>query len=430
MKLRDSSAPAARPVYDQNAWAWLRRALAIWERPLPSILLALAVYAVFARVHGDIGGTSPYPYYNYLADALLHDQLSLRLLPPVTHDLSVFQGRYYMYWPPMPAILLLPFVALFGVQFSDILFTIALGALNVGLVALLLRYAARYRVVRLSRVQRALLVLFFAFGTVHLTLAPHGRIWFTGQLVGFMFVALAYLAAIGLRGWPAFTLTGVALACALLTRNHLVLAGLWPACYLLYRHRSAGWPRLLGYLLAAAAPVALGVALYGAYNWMRFGSAFDNGLAYHRMDQIFVENYRRYGPFSLHYLPANLFYQYLAYPFPIRAATWQGGSLFLLSPVFLAACWGLNAGRARWSGWVLLATILLVNVPILLLMGTGWVQFGPRYTLDFTVPLLLLTALGLRRWPAWLLALLAAVSIASYLVGTLYFGQHLTLLGG
>ena len=96
----------------------------------------------------------------------------------------------------------------------------------------------------------------------------------------------------------------------------------------------------------------------------------------------------------------------------------MGGSLFLLSPVFFAALWALYTGRRRPDVWVLAATIMCVNVPILLLMGTGWVQFGPRYTLDFTVPLLFLAAIGLRRWPLGVLGLLVLISILHYLTGT------------
>jgi hypothetical protein len=82
-------------------------------------------------------------------------------------------------------------------------------------------------------------------------------------------------------------------------------------------------------------------------------------------------------------------------------------------------------GRPRWSIWALISTIILVNIPILLVMGTGWPEFGPRYTLDFTVPLLLLTAIGVRRWPTWLLALLTAISIVSYIIGTLMLGYNI-----
>jgi hypothetical protein len=122
-------------------------------------------------------------------------------------------------------------------------------------------------------------------------------------------------------------------------------------------------------------------------------------------------------------LPPNLFYQYLAYPFPIRDTSFRGGSLFLLSPVFFAVLWGVGAGYPRWSVWALVCTVMLVNMPILLVMGTGWPQFGPRYTLDSTVPLLLLTAMGARRWPIWLLALLTGISIVSYSIGTVMLGS-------
>lgn len=422
MQRKQVSASDLRPIDVSPPWSWLQRLIVVWAGPGWSMLLAFLLYSVVALEHGPLWRMSAFPYYNYLADAFVHGQLHVRLPPPSTHDLSLFEGRYYLYWPPLPAVLLMPFVAIFGVQFSDVVFTLGIAALNVGLVALLLQRASDERLIRLSQLRRGLLVLFFAFGTVHLTLAPFGRVWFTGQLVGFACVALAYLAAISLRGWLAFVTAGVAIAGALLTRNHLVLAGLWPACYLLWRHWSASWPGRVGYAAVGALPVAVAVALLGLYNWLRFGSPLDNGIAYHQMAPIFVNDVQQYGVFNLHYLPTNFYYQYIAYPLPLHETSFSGGSLFLLSPVFFAAFWGLVEGQPRWLSWALLGTILLVNIPILLLMGTGWVQFGPRYTLDFTVPLLLLTALGLRRWQAWILALLAAISIVTYLIGTYYLG--------
>ena len=401
----------------------LRVWIGLWERPVPAALMALALYTALAAFHRPLLPASPHAYHNYLADAFLHGQLSLRLLPPSLHDLSLFDGRYYLYWSPMPAILLLPFVAVFGVSFSDILFTLGVGALNVALVARLLREACSRRVLDLSEAQRGWLVLFFVAGTVHVTLAPLGRVWFTSQLVGFMCVALAYLAALRLRGGAAFALTGLALAGALLARNHLALTGLWPACYLLREHRDAGWRRLSAYSLIGAVPVVFAVGLLGAYNWLRFGNVLDNGLAYQQMASVFVDDYRRYGFFSLHFLPTNLFYHYVAYSFSNRPETFQGSSLFLLSPVFFGAFWGLAAGRPRWSAAALAGTIFLTAIPSLLLNGTGWVQFGPRYTLDFTVPLLLLTAIGVRRWPVPWLAVLTAIGVVHYFVGAIWLGQ-------
>lgn len=413
------------PAGAATKWRWLHHAALIWESPLTATILALLAYAFMTALTGPLFAHSSFAYYNYLADAFLHGQLHLRVMPPIGLDLSKYQDRYYLYWAPLPAVLLMPFVALFGVQFSDVAFTVVIAALNVGLVALLLRRACQRGVIALSPLQRGILVLFFAFGTVHLTLAPYGRVWFTGQLIAFMCIALAYLATLTQRGWAAFALTGLALAGAMLTRNHLVLTGIWPACYLIYQHWSERWRKLIGYALAGVLPIVAGVALLGLYDWLRFGDAFANGIAYHQMHTVFASDYQKYGAFNLHYLPINVFYQYIAYPFPIRESTFEGGSLFLLSPVFFGMFWGLAAGRPRWSAWALFATIMVVNIPILLLMGTGWFQFGPRYTLDFTVPLLLLTAMGVRRWPAWLLALLTVISIVSYVIGTLYLGQNI-----
>jgi hypothetical protein len=140
------------------------------------------------------------------------------------------------------------------------------------------------------------------------------------------------------------------------------------------------------------------------------------------MDPDFRADFDRYGVFSARYLPANFFYQFLAYPFPLRPSSLMGGSLFVLTPVFLASFWAFLTARARRSAWLLAASIVLTAMPILLLMGTGRTQFGPRYTLDFTVPLLLLTAMGLRRWPVWLVAISAGISIVHYLAGALYLG--------
>jgi hypothetical protein len=414
-----SISPSATNALVTHLNGLLNGLVSLWENPISSALLAFFYYALWAHSKGPLLGVSPSPYYNYLADAFLHGQLHLRLLPSETYDLVFFGGHYYLYWPPFPAILLMPFVSLFGVRFSDIFFTLIIAGINVGLVALLLRQVDRKGIISISPLQRALLVLFLAFGTVHVTLASVGRVWFTGQLIGFACIALAYLAAVGLEGPQAFLLTGLALGGALLTRNHLVFAGIWPAYYLVRKHWGEGWKRLFLFLIAAGAPIIIAGLTFALYNYARFGSLTNVGLDFHQMANIYKADYRLYGAFNLHYVPTNLYYQYWFYPFPLRKESYLGGSLFLLSPVFFGAFWGLFRKDECLSTLALVASILMVNIPILLLMGTGWVQFGPRYTLDFTIPLLLLTAQGVRRWPILLLASLVVVSIVQF-----YFGMH------
>jgi len=422
----ESTVPQSSTRRQQQGGAFgqaIGRFALLWDKPWLAALVAVVVYTAIAVRHGGFWHASEYAYFNYLAAAFLRGQLFLSEMPPSTHDLSFFGGRYYLYWPPFPALVVVPFVAIAGTRFSDIVFTALLGGVNVALVAVLLRAAARRGVADLDAARRGLLVLCFAFGSVHLTLAPYGRVWFTAQLIGFACVALMYLAAIAGRGRRAFTAAGLALGCALLTRNHLALAGLWPALWLLYRNRHRRRRRLLGDVVAGLVPVVAAVALLGVYNWLRFGDPLDNGIPYHQMSEFFRRDYERYGTFNTHYVPTNFWYQYLFYPFPLRQESLLGGSLFLLTPMFVGALTGIFMSRPRWSGWALAATAVLVAVPILLLMGTGWHQFGPRYTLDFTVPLLLLTALGIRRWPLPLLALCALIAVVHYLIGTLWLSS-------
>ena len=135
------------------------------------------------------------------------------------------------------------------------------------------------------------------------------------------------------------------------------------------------------------------------------------------MNDFFRGDYERYGFFNVHFIPINLYYQYIAYPFPLRADTLMGGSLFLLSPLFFGVFSAFKKPHSKLLVYALLASILVTNVPIILLMGTGFIQFGPRYTIDFTVPLLLLTALGIEHWKPIVSFLLALISAVQYFIG-------------
>jgi hypothetical protein len=392
------------------------------ENPLFAFIFAFLVYFLLASIGGYPLRTRDTAYFNYLADAFLHGQLYLRLIPKSTHDLSYFMGHYYLYWPPMPAVVLMPFVAKFGVKFSDVFFNVVLASLNVATLAALFRAVKRAGLIQLTAGYRAMLLFFFTLGTVHLILAVLGKVWFTAQLLGFLFVGLAYLAAIELKGMFSFFVTGILIACATLTRNHLIFTGIWPAYYLLAKN----WrdqPRLYLYVAAGIFPVLVMGLLFLDYNLLRFHSPFELGIRYHFMDPIFVSDYHNYGAFSLHYLPTNFYYQYIYYPFPFKDETLMGGSLFLLSPVFLYALVGMIRDYRNPNIWLWTLSVLATSIPILLLMGTGWKQFGPRYTLDFTVPLLLLTASGVQKASKLLLGCLIAISILQYVLGFYFYAR-------
>ena len=363
---------------------------------------------------------SVHPYFNYLADALLHGQFHLRFVPQATLDLAFYNNRYFLYWPPFPAILLMPFVKLFGVELSDIFFSIVIGAINVGLTVAILRSEAFQKISPLDDFKVGLVALFFAFGTVHFFIVFRGEAWYTSQLVAYLCVAFAYYTAMTSKGGWAFLLAGMGIASAMMTRLPLITLGVWPAYYLLNKNRARGWKRLLTNGLVGISPILLCLGAYMLYNNSRFGNPFEIGYTYHKMNEFFVHDYQTYGPFNLHYVPTNFFYQYIFYPFPLTEESLMGGSLFLLSPVFFGAFFAFHKSTLK-NALALSITIVLTSIPIFLIMGTGWPQFGPRYTLDFTLPLLLLTAIGIRAWPNSLVYLFTLISMVHYTLGVLIF---------
>lgn len=409
----------------------LRTMVAQLAKPWVAGALALVVYLLRACLSPNGLHVTDNAYFNYLADAFLHGQLALRQLPDGHRDLSFYQGQAYLYWPPFPALLVVPLVALFGVGVSDVVYTAVIAAVTVSLLARLLETLDAIGIAPLTVERRAVLVITLAFGSVVLILAPVGTVWFTGQLVGWGCALLAAVAALTGRGRWGYFLTGLALACAMLTRVSLVFNGIWLAYWLLRRDwKQPRYARLVAWGLAPLVAAGLWLAWY---NWARFGSPADMGLAYHNVNPFFRADFEHYGVFNPHYLPTNLKFQFVAYSVFDHKQRWFGSGLFWMTPVLLGAFSGIRQGWRDPLVWMLLLSCAVIYIPIGLLMGTGWVTFGPRYLLDLMVPLVVMTARGIRHWRLEVLAVLLIVSCATYLYGSwvwLQLQEDLSATGG
>ena len=109
----------------------------------PVILLALGVFLLFLILYGltagiSLGRHSLAPHFVYLAESFLHGRLDLLHVPDPPYDLTPLEGRWYVSFPPLPALLLTPLVAVWGLAVSDVAFSVALGALGVMLFFLVL----------------------------------------------------------------------------------------------------------------------------------------------------------------------------------------------------------------------------------------------------------------------------------------------------
>ncbi len=323
--------------------------------------------------------------------------------------------RYYAYWPPVPAALLFPVVALFGPNFSDVVIANVLGALTVFFVYCML-LALRRHWPMLTLPACLALTLFYGLGTCHMYQASTGLVWLITQLCATLFLILAITCAFVAvhrgrvrRSW--LLAAGCALALGFLSRNTIILATPF-FVLLLWRSFPRDSRRVQAFLkmsIPCLAVLLAAVFVQLAFNQVRFGHPLDFGqgrLAQEGGNDIFAEEFREHGRFNLCYVPRNVWYYFLnpsirEYPAYEPAQTgWtfdpMGNSLFLISPLFgyIFFCGRSMTPRS------LLCPILAGAIPglaaLLLFHGTGWYQFGQRYLLDVLPFFLLLAAFGMR----------------------------------
>ena len=435
-----------------------------------AFLLALLLYSLAAGP--TLFRQSVAPHYVYLADALLHGRLDVAQ-PPTSYDMLVVDGRNFVAQSPMPAILLMPVVALFGKGASDVLFSVIVGALNVGLVQ--------------SMFKRRWLTLLFAFGTPHLYLAALGSTWFTAHVVAIFFGLLAVREALGLATetwrthsdssissvpsvspWFHWLLSGLWLACAGFSRPSLLFGAVfflvliwlngWKRSVAVHTPRHAGAGRISSRLrvlvverrlmvdwrsfVSFSTAVALGVAAHGVYNAARFGQATDFGYQYVVGAPNITSTYLHYGGFNPRFAPCNLFVSILNPPevsgsvppilydvcgyllegvnlsdpsTPI-APNPLGMSLFVTTPAFVVLFAARRREPTTLAAWIgLLATM----IPLWMYHNTGSLQFGYRYWMDAAPMWLLLLAEPLRRFETFARVLIL-VSVAINVWGLLW----------
>lgn len=395
------------------------------------VLMAVAALVVYLLVNN--GQYQYFNYYVHLAESFLQGKLHIENPPPWLTEFTWHDGKRYLFYGPLPAVLLMPLVALFHLKLNIAYPCIAIGALDVGLAWVLLDRLG------LSRKTTFWLTLIFAFGSVHFWVSEYGNNWLFSQVVAEMFLLLGAIEALGKKRG---LLVGLALGAAILTRNACMLAAPF---YLVALNQ----PRLDGRKSGAfALGVALFLGLNAWYNWARFGNPFDNG--YVAGEKALLNP--PFGSFSIHYLvkmmPAYLWRgpTFIAQP-PFVTLTDHGLSVFWTTPPFLyllpaaAAFWnrrvvrdagpagrdGTAAATGRfenvlgrlgipWShrDFWLVASAWAAIVPIAFLYlcynGDGWRQFGSRYSLDYTPFILVVLGIYFKHrlpWPIFPLAFLA-----------------------
>jgi hypothetical protein len=404
------------------------RVKGFWERQrgvgLALGLLSLVVYTLLGPNQDN---TSSFPP---LADAFLHGRDWLAAARPWDELALRAAGGFYVPFPPFPALALVPFVAVLGLDRVDINWTVALfGALAVwqtyGLLGDL-RVRARDAFV---------LTLSFALGSEFFYVAATGGHHHLPMAIAVF--AMTAALRLGLRRrWPV--LAGLLLGAAIASRPpvaftlplffYLYTIDFWP---LLARARQRG--AVIAHLFLRwallAAPLILTAILVGAYNDAHFGSPLNFGYdliisgndqltrctvgcAYPALSPWFTN-----GIESIAYIPRSLYYMLasgfnIIDSFPFLKPSWYGLSLLLVMPSLL---WVFRAPWRDRLARVAGAALVLGLLPDLAHGSWGFAQVGYRFILDVLPIAMLLIGLavarhGLSKWLAAALMFGAAVT--------------------
>jgi hypothetical protein len=331
------------------------------------------------------------------------------------------ETRYFISFPPFPAVAMMPAAALWGYDTNDVLITVLFAALNAVLVWFLLLLLERRGYMARSLGEKLWIVALFAFGTVAFFSSVRGEVWFTALVIG-LTLHLAYLMA-ALDARRPF-LAGVFLALGFATRTPLLFAAVFFGLQLLAPASGErySWPTIAKKVALFAIPcLAVGVLLM-LYNEARFGSYGEFGHAY--LVEGTRDSIRRHGLFSSWFLNRNLAAAITNLPVitlsePYVHITRHGLSLFAATPAFLLLLWPQRRGRL-WA--VLVASTAAVAVPGLFYQNTGWAQFAYRFSLDFTPMLIALFAVDSRPVTRRVAALIA-LAIVVNVFGAITFGR-------
>jgi hypothetical protein len=357
----------------------------IKSRVKPSYLAGLiAILAIAVVAHGR---NTPYNNFVLLAQAMLQGHLWITW-PGAYIDALPFNGQYYVIEAPMPALLLLPFVAIFGGA-NQTLLAIILGGVCVGAAYELgERYGLKPHV-------NAWICAFLLAGTDLLWCSMLGDVWFIAHVSGACFTMLALVELAGKkRGW----LVALFASCAMLSRFDAVLA-IPVYAYLLDSRRSlAGFGAVL-------VPVA---ALWIWYNAARWGTWYDIGYtAWYHQDQAGSPTG---SPFQLRYFTYELWSFFIQGAqrlpqWPYLQPTMNGLAMTWTSPALILALFARGPLRLVLALW---AAVLLTAGPNFVYYVNGFAQFGMRHALDFIPFLVALMMLAAReKMPRWSYALVA-----------------------
>lgn len=353
------------------------------EKNSEIILLCLCIAAVMFIIHTFTGQwffkSQPYNSYILQAQSWLKGRLDLG--QNYSHlEIAIFNGKYYISFPPFPSYVMLPFVAL-GWDTCDGM--IAFAASLAGAV-----YA--FKIIEhfgLSKKSALFFALFLTVGSNWLMTAQNAWVWFIAQNMSFALSLMAIYYALKNKAGLSLALWACAVGCRPFQALYLPVL-----LYIIYKAHKEQCPDdkiidIIKKRFTALIPMALIAVSYMVLNFARFGSIVEFG---HNYLPEFVEAEK--GQLNISYIAENISSLVKIpkvnsdgiFDYPL----FNGMCIFMISPIVISyIVYTIRAFLAKEHIDKTLVLIVFIMAVIELLIITshktmGGSHFGNRYTND------------------------------------------------
>ena len=365
-----------------------------------ALLISIFVFIVFL-----ISGRGVHTYHHFfvpLAKAFLSGRVYVDQMQSELHEMipekeiqtGVYEelidgsfGKYYVIYPPLPAVILMPFVALFSDQTNQSVVSMLVAAISVGLAYLVFKEI-------IDEKKAFLLSILYAFGSMLWYHSVIGSAWYFAQVCSLLFIWLAIWLTIKQR---SIFLVGLSVGLAYLCRFPAILAlpfFIIASGDLVLKNKRINWQAILK--LASGFAIFFVISLI--YNYVRYKTISHYGYTLLELRPYNIANEYSRGSYDLTYIARNLEAIFWSMPeriegFPYLAPkSWAMSLWFVFPAIFITIFAPLRNKLTQAS----IVAILCILPSALFHGGVGTSQFGYRFALDFMPFMLILIALAIK----------------------------------
>lgn len=321
-------------------------------------------------------------------------------------DTAHYKNNYYVTYPPFPALLVTPLVAIGGSAINSWLVSFVVSCLSIFVL-----YRILHQYMGNSKGKVWVFLAFFFGSPYWYVLITSTYIYSFAHVICTALVLLLLLELSGKQrlGWIAFYWS-----MAFMTRQMTIFYGI----IIIYFILSSNPPHAYRKLALIGLIFALVTSSYLLLNYIRFDNPLETGYSYLDYAGTIKARVESHGLFSYKYFFFNFYHMLvkghnLIFSGPellrVTGVDLFGTSILAASPFVLFAVKSDLPQKMKIYFWI---TFVLILTGLLFYHNNGWMQVnGQRFALDFLPILIVLIATAYKNIPHWLLRITVLYAI-------------------